>query len=79
MNRKERTLASLELVRPIILALLTAIFSVFGYVEVLLYQANHLIWFTIIGVLATLALFFFLYITFRYYIRLMDDLENSNG
>ena len=79
MGKNERILATLELLRGVILALMTAIFSVFGYLGVLLYQSDRIVWFIIIGVLGVFALFFALYMTVSHYRKLLKHLENGNG
>ena len=79
MGKNEHIHATLELLRGVILALMTAIFSLFGYLGVLLYQADRIIWFIILVVPSALALFYSLYAAVRYYKKLVKDLENTNG
>lgn len=73
MSRKERVKTTIDIVKAIILALMTALFGIFGYIVVHLYSLKLMQVLMIVGGIIILAVFF--YLAIKYLKKLLDELE----
>lgn len=73
MSRKERVKTTIDIVKAIILALMTALFGIFGYIVVHLYSLKLMQVLMIVGGVVILAIFF--YLAIKYLKKLLDELE----
>lgn len=73
MSRKERVKTTIDILKAIILALMTALFGIFGYIVVHLYSLKLMQVLMIVGGVVILAIFF--YLAIKYLKKLLDELE----
>ena len=73
MSKKERVVATIDLLKALILALIMAIFGIFGYVGVHVDDIGQKK--IIIVCVGLLILFGFFYFAIRHLLKMLDDLE----
>lgn len=72
MSQKEQVKATIDILKAVILALMTALFGIFGYIVVHLYSLKFMQIIMIVGGIAILAIFF--YLAIKYLKKLLDKL-----
>lgn len=73
MSRKERVKTTIDILKAVILALMTALFGIFGYIVVHLYSLKLMQVLIIVCGVVILAVFF--YLAIKYLKKLLDELE----
>lgn len=73
MSRKERVKTTIDILKAVILALMTALFGIFGYIVVHLYLLKLMQVLMIVCGVVILAVFF--YLAIKYLKKLLDELE----
>lgn len=73
MSRKERVKTTIDILKAVILALMTALFGIFGYIVVHLYSLKLMQVLMIMCGVVILAVFF--YLAIKYLKKLLDELE----
>lgn len=73
MSRKERVKTTIDILKAVILALMTALFGIFGYIVVHLYSLKLMQVLMIVCGVVILAVFF--YLAIKYLKKLLDELE----
>ena len=73
MSKKERVKVTIDILKAVILALMTALFGIFGFIVVHLYSLKFMQVLMIVAGIAILAIFF--YLSIKYLKKLLDELE----